>query len=825
VNQTISPLTNDSPGDVSAPLVASTLKLCGVSPAETAPNCTKTSLTVSGEGTYTVNANGTVTFDPELTFTDRTATPIRYQVSDSLGQVANSTITPTVGAAPVPAAVNDVSSGAWDTNQTISPLSNDRAGDSKIPLVATTVKLCDVAPTAQTPPNCTLTSLTINGEGTYTVNPDGTVTFDPVSTLVTTVATPARYQVTDTTGQVVNATITPTVSPPPAPNATPETKEVIAGGTVTFTKITGTSGLATGTELKTSGTGVTCLYIPTTTTCDPDNIVSIDGEGTFTLDPSTGVVTYVSLASATPGTKTSVRYRVTDVIGQTDTDTLTPVVLPKPTALPDSSMGVMGVKQTLWPLVNDSPGTAANPLVKTSIKLCGSGETAPACTKTSATVVGEGTYTVNADGTVSFEPLPLFVGDATPMPYVVIDSLGQKASSTLNPKVVPPPAPITELDTGTAVQGSTVVLSPWLNDSPGIVPAGVSGTVALVPSSIRLCGPTDAAPTCTLTTLTTDDGTYSVETTTGKVTFVHRTGFLGTVTQPVTYQIANDWTGLSGIGIATNILIPTITAPPPPPPPPAPSTTLPAEPKASNDAITGPWDTNQMYSPLKNDSFISSAAENTSIKLCAPGETPNICSQTVLTVVGEGTYTVNPDGTVKFDPVPAFYGVATPITYQATDKLGRFVSATITPTVIAPPDIAKVFNQSTSSKPGVPKLLVPTLNGIPSTGAKFVKPSLRIWDPESNVWASSVKTNDGKWEIVKGKVMFTSNMDFRGETTLPYSVRDSKGVVLNALLIVVVDDDPVLPKTGASPVALLFIAFGLIALGIAVRRRGLKIPV
>jgi CshA-type fibril repeat protein len=487
-------------------------------------------------------------------------------------------------------------------------------------------------------------------------------------------------------------------------------------------------------------------------------------------------------------------------------------------------MGVMGAKQTLWPLSNDSPGTAANPLVKTSIKLCDSGETAPACTKTSVTVTGEGTYTVNADGTVSFEPVPLFVGNATPMPYVVIDSLGQKASSTLNPKVVPPPAPITELDTGSAVQGSTVVLSPWLNDSPGIVPAGVSGTVALVPTSIRLCGPTDAAPTCTLTTLTTDDGTYSVDTTTGKVTFVHRTGFLGTVTQPVTYQIANDWTGLSGIGIATNILIPTITAPLPP------STTttttaLPAEPKASNDAITGPWDTNQMYSPLKNDSFISSAAENTSIKLCAPGETPNICSQTVLTVVGEGTYTVNPDGTVKFDPVPAFYGVATPITYQATDKLGRFVSATITPTVIAPPDIAKVFNQSTSSKPGVPKWLVPTLNGIPSTGAKFVKPSLRIWDPESNVWASSVKTNDGKWEIVKGKVMFTSNMDFRGETTLPYSVRDSKGVVLNALLIVVVDDDPVLPKTGASPVALLFIAFGLIALGITVRRRALRILV
>jgi uncharacterized repeat protein (TIGR02059 family) len=817
-NQTYTPTSNDTVGS-SFPLIATTVKLCAT--GQTIPGCNATTLTVANEGTYTVNANGTVTFDPLPTFKGTVTQPVTYQATDSLGRTDDATITPTVGVPPVPVAVNDISSGAWDTNQTISPLSNDRAGDSKIPLVASTVKLCDVAPTAQTPPNCTLTSLTIDSEGTYTVNADGTVTFDPVSTLVTTVATPARYQVTDTTGQVVNATITPTVSPPPAPNATPETKEVIAGGTVAFTKITGTSGLATGTELKTSGTGVTCLYMPTTTTCDPDNIVSIDGEGTFTLDPSTGVVTYVSLASATPGTKTSVRYRVTDVIGQTDTDTLTPVVLPKPTALPDSSMGVMGAKQNLWPLSNDAPGTAANPLVKTSIKMCGSGETAPACTKTSVTVAGEGAYTVNADGTVSFEPVPLFVGDATPMPYVVIDSLGQKANSTLNPKVVPPPAPVTELDTGTAVQGSTVVLSPWLNDSPGIVPAGVSGTVALVPSSIRLCGPTDAAPTCTLTTLTTDDGTYSVDTTTGKVTFVHRTGFLGTVTQPVTYQIANDWTGLSGIGIATNILIPTITAPLPPPP--APSTTLPSEPKASNDAITGPWDTNQIYSPLKNDSFIASAAEISSIKLCAPGETPNICSQTVLTVVGEGTYTVNPDGTVTFDPVPAFYGVATPITYQATDKIGRFVSATITPTVVAPPDIAKVFNQSTASKPGVPKWLVPTLNGIPSTGATFVKPSLRIWDPQSNVWTRSVKTNDGKWEIVKGKVMFTSNMDFRGETTLPYSVRDSKGVVLKALLIVIVDDDPVLPKTGASPIALLFIAFSLIALGVVVRRRSLKI--
>jgi hypothetical protein len=63
-----------------------------------------------------------------------------------------------------------------------------------------------------------------------------------------------------------------------------------------------------------------------------------------------------------------------------------------------------------------------------------------------------------------------------------------------------------------------------------------------------------------LTKLTTADGKYSVDTKTGKVTFVPRTGFTGMVTQPVWYQIANDWKGASGVGISTAQLITTIEA-------------------------------------------------------------------------------------------------------------------------------------------------------------------------------------------------------------------------------------------------------------------------
>ena len=251
----------------------------------------------------------------------------------------------------------------------------------------------------------------------------------------------------------------------------------------------------------------------------------------------------------------------------TVTSTLTPSIIPKPTARPDTSRGVMEQTQTLSPVGNDSPGAIAYPLDPKTVLLCGATETAPVCTKTTVTVAGEGTYVVQSNGTVKFTPEATYYGTAAPVGYIVKDSLGQVATSTLTPTVVPPPAPITELDTGIAEQGSPVVLSPWSNDNGGVVPAGVTGTVELVPNSIRLCGSTDNAPTCTRTSLTTDDGTYTVNTTSGQVVFVHRQGFMGTVTQPVTYQIANNWTGLSGIGITTNILIPTIIPPAPPAPP------------------------------------------------------------------------------------------------------------------------------------------------------------------------------------------------------------------------------------------------------------------
>jgi CshA-type fibril repeat protein len=670
----------------------------------------------------------------------------------------------------------------------------------------------------------------VSGEGTYTVNPDGTVTFDPLPSFTGT-ATPVTYQATDVLRRTDDATITPRVTAPPPPLANPDTVSLIAGGTADFDNIFGTDALARkqtgGPELDPT---TVCLIDPETSVCDLDNVVTIAGQGTFTLDPSTGVVTYSALVSATEGAKTAVTYKITDVLGVSVTSTLTPTIYPKPSALPDTSVGVMGATQILSPFGNDSPGSLSHPLVRTSIKLCDADESAPNCTETSVVVDGEGTYTVNANGTVDFEPLASFEGTATPLPYTVTDSLGQEATSTLRPRVVPPPAPITTVDRGTAEQGSTVVLSPWVNDEPGVVPDGVEGEVALVPTSIRLCRTTDSAPNCTQTSLTTDDGTYTVDTATGQVTFTHREGFIGTVTQPVTYIIKNDWTGESGIGVATSLLIPTITAPPPPtttttapssggqaPPPTLAPQVGPELPCATDDTKTSEWDTVQIYAPLLNDIFRAIEPNLATLRLCGTGESPYICSQTTLIIPNEGTYTVRADGTIIFDPIPSFSGTATPVTYQVADLLGRFVHALITPVVLPPEEIARVFDQSTLTDPATPVWLEPTHRGVPTPGAAFVESSLRFVINNAQVDQKSITTIEGTWEIVGGRVKFLPRENFIGTAQIRFSITDTRGATLIGFLTVVVEDPQTVPPTGLDPMFPLLLSVALVTLGVLLR--------
>jgi CshA-type fibril repeat protein len=457
-----------------------------------------------------------------------------------------------------------------------------------------------------------LTTLTVPNEGTYTVNANGTVTFDPLPTFRGT-ASPVKYVVADTTGQLANATITPTVSMPAPPVATPQTKIVIPGGSTAFTTVTGASGLAT--TLASFNTSATCLITPASSpaACDSDGIVTIAGEGTFTLNAATGVVTFVADINATVGSKTALLYRVTDIFGQTATSTITPVIPAPPTAVNDTNTDAYDVTQVISPLTNDSAVAPAT-LVAGSVKLCATTTTVDAsCNLTTLTVANEGTYTVNGNGTVSFDPLPTFIGTAAPVKYVVSDINGRVASATITPTVLMPPPPVAAPDQRMLAPASTVTFQPIMGTG-ALAAAAVGGaaldtaTLCIVNPSTNICG--------TSPVTIAGEGTYTLDIASGVVSYT------SLATAPIGRRTSVAY-------IITDIFGQTVTSTLTP--------MIPAMPTIVNDASTGPWNTSQTLVPVNNDAAGDGTLLNaTTVKLCASTvSAASACSLSSLTVPGE----------------------------------------------------------------------------------------------------------------------------------------------------------------------------------------------
>jgi CshA-type fibril repeat protein len=452
--------------------------------------------------------------------------------------------------------------------------------------------------------------------------------------------------------------------------------------------LTGSDALASGTALKSGSTDGPCLINPTTNVCSAS--VTIAGEGTYTMDQTTGVVTFVSEvvvydptgSNIPPGPKTPVSYRVTDALGRTATSTLTPVIPPPPTANPDVSTGVQGAIQTISPVGNDRPGGGASitlyPDTRTEtpsgIFLCAANQPPPDCRATTVTIPDVGTLTVAANGLVTFTPEPDFVGTTTPIGYQIPDNLGQKAYSTITITVLPPPAPSATLDTGSAQYNQPVTLKPWINDSAGAVPAGSSAPAPkLIATSIRLCDDNETfvamslkAPDCTAMKVKTIEGTYEVNPKTGEVVFTPVDGFIGTVKYAPTYQIWTDWAGPGGAKSATALLVPTIAPP--------------GAPAAEVDVTKTKPGTTVVLNPVDNDIPGTAVLDPTTIRLCGDDEISPECTLMKATTL-DGTYVVNPTtGEVAFTPRAGFTGEAT-IPYIIKDAMGMIAASHLIITV------------------------------------------------------------------------------------------------------------------------------------------------
>ena len=569
-----------------------------------------TTKTVPGEGTYTVAPDGTVTFVPEKSFTGE-GTGVTVKRVDKNGTEVTAKYTPTV--TPVtPTADPAETTGLQGQVQTGAPTFT--AGNPDVPMN-------DAVPATFEDGS---TTKTVDGVGTYTVAPDGTVTFTPVPSFVG--KAPAVTVVReDMNGTKASATYTPTVTPV-TPTATPAEsvapQGIVQTGTVTFA----------------AGNPVAPINKETITLLDENGkpAESVDAKspegkviGKFTVDKETGVVTFTPTDKSYSGDVVPVKVQAKDANGTTVETTYTPKITPvAPTADPAESIGKQGQEQTGKPTF--TPGNPAVPMNDDTPATFEDG-------KTTKTVDGVGTYTVAPDGTVTFKPVPSFVGEAPSVTVVREDMNGTKVSAKYTPTVTPV-RPTGEEVTSEDIQGKTQTGKPTFTEGDPVVPIDDS-----VPATFE-----DGSTTKTIP----GEGTYTVAPD-GTVTFVPEKTFTGKGTGVTVVRVDKNGTKASAK------YTPTV---------------IPVTPTADPAESTGVQGQEQTGKPTFNPGNPEVPMDD---KVPATFED----GKTTKTVDGVGTYTVAPDGTVTFKPVPSFVGKAPAVTVVRVDKNGTKASATYTPTV------------------------------------------------------------------------------------------------------------------------------------------------
>ncbi|WP_308288589.1 Ig-like domain-containing protein [Microbacterium resistens] len=241
------------------------------------------SLVVPGEGTWTVDPEtGDITFTPEGGF-EGNPTPVDYTVKDRNGNETGATVTVTY----LPEASDDRSDGnRIGSSVTVPTLDNDK-GD----LDPSTVRITD-------PDGNPVDSLVVPGEGTWTVDPEtGDITFTPEGGFEGN-PTPVDYTVKDRNGNETGATVTVTYLPEASDDRSDGNR---IGSSVTVPTLDNDKG-----DLDPS-----TVRITDPATGDPTESLVVPGEGTWTVDPETGDITFTP-EDGFEGNPTPIDYTVKD---------------------------------------------------------------------------------------------------------------------------------------------------------------------------------------------------------------------------------------------------------------------------------------------------------------------------------------------------------------------------------------------------------------------------------------------------------------------------------------------------------------------------------
>ena len=364
------------------------------------------------QGTYTVQANGDISFQPVPDFYG-TPTPARLRVRDKNGSTAEAVYQPTVTQV-IPTSTNATSTGPQGVPQTGTP--TFAGGDQAVPIdMDSPMTFEDGQP-----------KKTVQGVGVYTINSDGSITFTPEKQYVGT-PTPVTVKRVDKNGTEVTATYTPTV-----------TKVTPVGTNATST---GPQGVPqTGTPIFAGGDPL----VPIDETVEPtfedgSKKKTIPGQGTYTIAPD-GAVTFTPDKQFV-GKPDPITVKRVDKNGTPVTATYSPEFAKvTPTSTNATSTGPQGVAQTGIPTFQGGdPLVPINDTVELTFEDGSKKKTIP----------GQGTYMIAPDGSVTFTPDKQFVGKPDPITVKRVDKNGTPVTATYSPEYTK----VTPTGTGTKTEG------------------------------------------------------------------------------------------------------------------------------------------------------------------------------------------------------------------------------------------------------------------------------------------------------------------------------------------------------------------------------------
>jgi len=722
-----------------------------------------TSVTVEGQGTYTINpTTGEVTFQPLPTFTG-TATGVGVSLTAQVGQdkdgnpvtaTATTTYTPTVTAV-TPTADPATSTGIQGETQKGIPTFT--AGNTEVPIKENSVKLLNADGTEATGPVDALDEKG-NKVGEYTVNPaTGEVTFTPTDKTYTGKVVPAKVQAEDKNGTKVSTTYTPNIVGV-TPTATPDESTGVQGetqeGTVSFAPGETTIG-GEKKSVPIKANSAKLLNADGSEATGPVDALDEKGNkvGEYTIDPATNKVTFTPTDKTYVGKVQPAKVQAEDENGTKVQTTYTPTIVGvTPTADPAETTDVQGVEQSKE--VTFKPGKATVNGVEKEVPLKTDSFTLldengqPATSVPAKNPAGDviGTYTlkvVDGKATAVFTPTDkTYAGEVEPVTIQAKDTNGTPVTTTYTPNITPV-EPTGTPTTSEGAQGQTQEGTPTFTQGNDKVPMKIDNE-----QPAKLIDPATGNPTDETTIPAKDAkgntvGTYTIEPTTGKVTFTPNKDFVGTPV-PATVQ-AKDANGTPTTATYTPTVTPVVPT---------------AEPAETTD-IQGKEQTGKPeFKPgnpdVPMDDEVPATFEDGSKEKVIPGE---------------GTYTVAPDGTVTFTPEKNFTGKGTGVTVKRVDKNGTPVTAKYTPTVapVTPTGTDAITEDVQGSTQTGKPVFTPgktTVNGEEKTVELSDKPA-QLVDPKTGDPVDSVTIKgEGTYTVAPdGTVTFTPEKNFTGKGT------------------------------------------------------------